>query len=132
MGGCCTKDRSTDTVRSKPSTHGARDRSRNNHQRRPDRHEVAQPPHILDINEANEHQLAALPGIGPKSAKAIIQYRVQHGPYQHVNDLINVQGVGPQTMSKIQHKLTVKHAAATPPISELPWQPLVYTISIVR
>lgn len=119
MGGCCTKDRSTDTVRSKPSTHGTRDRSRNNHQRRPNRHEVPQPLQLLDVNEANQHQLAALPGIGQKLAKAIIQYRDQHGPYQHVDDIAKVQGVGSQTMNKIRHKLTVKHAAATPPTSEL-------------
>ena len=127
MGGCCTKDRSTDTVRSKPSTNGRRDRSRNNPQRRPHQHEVE----LLDINEANEDQFAVLPGIGRKLAKDIIQYRAQHGPYQHVDDIMKVQGVGPQKMNKIRQKLTVKNAAATPSISEFPWQPLVYTLYLL-
>ena len=55
----------------------------------------------FDINTASQSQLETINGIGPSKATAIITYRNEHGPFQNINDLINVSGVGPKTVEKI-------------------------------
>ena len=35
-----------------------------------------------------------LPGIGEKRARAILDYRAEHGPFRYVEDLIRVEGIG--------------------------------------
>jgi competence protein ComEA len=49
----------------------------------------------VDLNSATEQQLDTLPGVGPSTARAIITYRLQHGPFARVEDLLNVRGIGP-------------------------------------
>jgi len=39
-------------------------------------------------------QLALVPGIGTKTAQAIIEYREQHGPFKTGRDLTKVRGIG--------------------------------------
>src|SRR3972149_5990397 len=42
------------------------------------------------------------PGIGPGLASAIIQYREAHGPFQRVEDLLLVPGIGPSRLSQLR------------------------------
>ncbi len=52
--------------------------------------------HQININSANAEQLAQfLNGIGRKKAEAIITYREQSGPFTHVDQLLEVPGLGP-------------------------------------
>jgi competence protein ComEA len=48
----------------------------------------------VNVNSASESQLAALPGIGPVTAKAIVNYRASHAPFRSLRDLGKVGGVG--------------------------------------
>jgi competence protein ComEA len=57
---------------------------------------------IVNINEANETQLEALPGVGPATAKAIVDYRTEHGRFRSVDDLLNVRGIGPSKLEQIK------------------------------
>jgi competence protein ComEA len=57
----------------------------------------------LDLNRASVEKLDTLPGIGPDTAKAIIKGR----PYQSVDDLQKVKGIGPATIEKIRDKVKV-------------------------
>jgi len=58
---------------------------------------------LLDINSATPALLAErLPGIGPAKAKAIVVYREQHGPFNSIDLLIEVKGIGPATLEKIR------------------------------
>ncbi len=50
----------------------------------------------IDLNAASITQLETLPGVGPATAQAIVDYRTQHGRFQTVDDLLNVRGIGPQ------------------------------------
>ena len=49
----------------------------------------------IDLNTASQPELEALPGIGPTTAQAILAYRDEHGPFASVDDLGEVQGIGP-------------------------------------
>ena len=57
---------------------------------------------IVNLNEASESELEALPGVGPATAKAIVDYRSQHGRFRSVDDLLNVRGIGPAKLEQIK------------------------------
>ena len=48
----------------------------------------------IDLNTATRGELQTLPGIGPKLAESIIQYRDQHVPIHDFDEIMNVSGVG--------------------------------------
>lgn len=62
----------------------------------------------ININTADEQALQNMTGIGPAKAKAIIQYREQHGPFKTVDDLNNVSGIGDKSLEKIRPDATVQ------------------------
>lgn len=51
------------------------------------------PSEILDINQASAEDFARLPGIGPKLARRIVDFRQKHGPFRRVEDLMAIRGV---------------------------------------
>jgi len=61
----------------------------------------------IDLNQASAAELETLPGIGPSLASAIIQYRDQNGPFQSVEQLLDVPGIGPTRMSQLRALVTV-------------------------
>jgi comEA protein len=56
----------------------------------------------LDINVAGEEQLVILPGIGPKKARAIVDWRNSNGLFENVEDLTIVHGIGPKTLEGLK------------------------------
>ena len=60
-----------------------------------------QPGQTLDVNTASESELTQLPGVGPSLAGRIVQYRTENGPFQSVDDLQNVSGIGPSKFDKM-------------------------------
>jgi competence protein ComEA len=69
--------------------------------------EVSEPQRI-DLNRAEAWLLDALPGIGPGRAQAIIDYRNQNGPFHRIEDLLNVGGIGNDTLDTIRDLITVQ------------------------
>ncbi|NUQ39451.1 MAG: helix-hairpin-helix domain-containing protein [Caldilineales bacterium] len=59
---------------------------------------------ILDLNHATAAELETLPGIGPKTAEAIIAGR----PYGSVEDLLRVKGIGEKTLEKLRPFIKVE------------------------
>ena len=57
---------------------------------------------LLNLNTASAEQLAALPGLGEKTAAAVVAYRAAHGKFKSVADLDRVEGVGPATLAKLE------------------------------
>jgi competence protein ComEA len=56
----------------------------------------------VDLNTATIDQLDTLPGVGPATAQAIIDYRSQHGRFRSVEDLLNVRGIGRTKLDEIR------------------------------
>lgn len=66
----------------------------------------------VDINTADAATLAKeLNGVGEAKAQAIIAYREQHGPFQSVEELAMVDGIGEKTLAANKDKLTVSATA---------------------
>lgn len=61
----------------------------------------------LNINTASARELEALPGIGPVLAGRIVAYREEHGPFQRIEDIVDVAGIGPATFQKLKDSITV-------------------------
>ena len=66
----------------------------------------------VNLNTASEAQLEALPGIGPSKAKAIVEYRKAH-PFQTVDEVKNVRGIGDSLYDSLKDKMTVGAATAS-------------------
>jgi competence protein ComEA len=64
-------------------------------------------PDLININTAGLEELDTLPGIGPATAQSIIDYRDQYGPFQQIEDIMNVSGIGPATFDQIKDLITV-------------------------
>jgi len=53
----------------------------------------------VNINSANAEQIsAALKGVGQSKAEAIVAYRDANGAFKHVDELVNVKGIGIRTV----------------------------------
>jgi competence ComEA-like helix-hairpin-helix protein len=59
---------------------------------------VPPPLTVIDLNAA---ELEALPGIGSSKATAIVMHRQRHGPFERVEDLEAVVGIGPGTVARL-------------------------------
>ncbi|MCX7911866.1 MAG: ComEA family DNA-binding protein [Dehalococcoidales bacterium] len=64
-------------------------------------------PQKVNINTAEVWLLEALPGVGEKRARAIVDYRMSHGYFRDVNELLEVEGFGLATLEKIRGLITV-------------------------
>lgn len=64
-------------------------------------------PSLININTASVEALQTLPGIGPVLAQRIVDYREQWGPFQHVVDLMEVSGIGPRLLQRLEPHVTV-------------------------
>lgn len=56
----------------------------------------------VDINAADTGTLRQLPGVGPHLAARIVEHREKHGPFQKVDDLRAVQGIGPVILERLR------------------------------
>ena len=63
---------------------------------------------LTDLNRAGLAELIALPGIGEVRANAIIEYRRENGPFQSVDELVDVSGIGWTTLERIRPLVTVE------------------------
>ena len=62
----------------------------------------------VNLNTADEAALTALPGIGEALAARIVEYREAHGPFEAVEDLTNVSGIGQGKLAALEGLVTVE------------------------
>ncbi len=62
----------------------------------------------IDLNQASQEDLEALPGIGPALAARVLEHRRQHGPFKRLEDLEQVSGIGPKKLAQITPFLVVQ------------------------
>jgi len=62
---------------------------------------------VVNLNSATAAQIASLPGIGPKTADLVVQYRTKNGPFKKIEEIMNVRGIGEKSFLKIKDRLTV-------------------------
>ncbi len=59
-------------------------------------------PAALDPNSADRAEWDRLPGIGPRTAAAIVAHRARNGPFSGPEDLLEVRGIGPVTLDRLR------------------------------
>jgi competence protein ComEA len=64
----------------------------------------------VNLNTASVEQLTTLPGVGPKLAARIVEYRQKSGAFRSTEELINVKGIGEKSFAKIETWLSVGEA----------------------
>ena len=62
---------------------------------------------LININTATLEELMELPGIGSAKAKEIIAFRTNSGPFNSIEDIKSVNGIGEETFEKIKIYITV-------------------------
>lgn len=64
--------------------------------------ESATVANLTNVNTAPAAEIEKLPGVGKKSAAAIVAYRTEKGKFKAPKDLLKVKGIGKKTLEKIQ------------------------------
>ncbi|GAF65987.1 competence protein ComE [Bacillus sp. TS-2] len=59
----------------------------------------------VNINTATESELQQLSGVGPAKAGQIIQYREQNGPFEMIEDLKKVSGIGEKSFEQLRESI---------------------------
>jgi competence protein ComEA len=72
----------------------------------------AQPVGKVNINSATAQQLESLPGVGPKLAARIVEYRQKAGGFKSAQELMNVKGIGEKNFEKIQAHVSTSGEAS--------------------
>ena len=67
----------------------------------------------VNLNTATATELERLPGLGPKVAARIVDYRTKKGPFHKTEELMNVQGIGEKSYLKLRAQLTVSASTGT-------------------
>lgn len=62
---------------------------------------------IVDVNNAESHEFSCLPGIGKKTAQAIINFREENGAFASVDEMVEVPGVSQRLLNSVKHFLQV-------------------------
>jgi len=61
----------------------------------------------ININKASISELTRIPGVGPKIAERIYEYRKQVGKFKSIEELLNVKGIGPKKLEKMRPYITL-------------------------
>ncbi len=62
---------------------------------------------LVNLNTATLGQLDTLPGVGPVTAQAILDWRSKHQRFSRVEELQEVDGIGAKTFAQLAPKVTV-------------------------
>ncbi len=73
---------------------------------------TAEPPTasqgVVNVNTATVEQLQLLPRVGPALAGRIVEFREANGPFESIDELVAVRGIGEKSLEKLRPHVTVK------------------------
>lgn len=61
----------------------------------------------VNLNTADEKTLDSLPGVGPATAKAIVEYRRMNGPFTRIEQIMEIPRFGKAKFERIKDKITI-------------------------
>ncbi|MFK4478376.1 helix-hairpin-helix domain-containing protein [Bacillus sp. RC206] len=61
----------------------------------------------VQINTASKEQLEKITGIGSRKAESILKYREEHGLFQKIEDLLEIDGIGAKSLEKIKDQIII-------------------------
>jgi competence protein ComEA len=61
----------------------------------------------VNLNTATVAQLETLPGIGARTAQAIVDHREKNGSFKKIEELMNIKGIGEKSFLKLKPMVTV-------------------------
>lgn len=61
----------------------------------------------VNLNQATAAELETLPGIGPRAAQRIVEFRAKNGGFKKVEDLMKIQGIGERSFLRLRPLVTV-------------------------
>lgn len=61
----------------------------------------------VQINTASKEQIEKITGIGSRKAESILKYREEHGPFQKIEDLLEIDGIGVKSLEKIKDQIII-------------------------
>jgi competence protein ComEA len=61
----------------------------------------------VNLNTADEGELDTLPGVGPATARKIIEYRDKNGSFRHTDDLMKIPGIGRKKYDKLKDHVCI-------------------------
>lgn len=70
----------------------------------------------LDLNTADVHALARLPGVGPLRAHAILRHRAAHGPFSAARDVLAVDGIDEPVWAAMRPFVTARRPGGDPAV----------------
>ncbi|MGA4508490.1 helix-hairpin-helix domain-containing protein [Propionibacteriaceae bacterium G1746] len=62
---------------------------------------------LINLNTATQAQLETLPGVGPATAQKILAWRDEHGRFNRIEELQEVDGIGTKTFERLKPHVTV-------------------------
>ncbi len=62
----------------------------------------------MNVNSATLEELERLPGVGPATARAILEYRRTRGFFSSVEDLLHVKGIGLKKLEGMRRAVTLQ------------------------
>ena len=71
-------------------------------------YQAANPPSLINLNNATLDELITLSGVGPELAKRIIDYRDSHGGFRSVEDIKKVKGFGDKKFERLKDTIIVE------------------------
>jgi competence protein ComEA len=62
---------------------------------------------VINVNTSTKEELMMLPGIGEKTASAIVAYRQASGPFKTIDDMTKIKGISKKKLDKLRPALVL-------------------------